>query len=79
MGDNRYNKYQSCLVDYCHEIKEEALEAKKRFLDEPDPFHDGYALAYHRVVDLMCQFAENFDIDLKELSLHDINPYKDLL
>ncbi|MDB6097080.1 MAG: hypothetical protein JWM09_1358 [Francisellaceae bacterium] len=78
--EKEYNKYQCYLIDFCREIKEEALEAKKnQKAQNLQVFNEGYSFAYHRVVDLMLQFADNFNIGLNELSLDDIDPYKDLL
>lgn len=74
------DKYRCYLIDFCRVIKEEALAARKKSRGPKfEGFNEGYSLGFHRVVDLMQQFAEDFEIDLKELSLDDIDPYRDLL
>ncbi len=81
------NKNPIVYKNYLHDlgiiIKEEALESKKKkkmskTINEKD-FNTGYMMGFHRVISLMQQQAEAFNIDLKDISLNDIDPYKDLL
>jgi len=80
-------KNSSTHKNYLHDlgilIKEEALEAKKKkesskTMNEKQ-FNTGYMMGFHRVISLMQQQAESFRIDLKDISLNDIDPYEDLL
>ncbi len=75
--------------DYLHDLgillKEEALEAKTRWKQsmseksKSELFNDGYACAMKRVISLMQQQAEGFQIPLSDLCLEDIDADRDLI
>ncbi len=82
------------LLDLIEIIKDEAFNKIKRYRKYPtkekskDKSYDegcnagyvcGYADGYSRVISLMLQQAEAFDIPLSDLGLDDIDPEKDLL
>ncbi len=71
------------LTDLGLLLKQAALDAKalaEKETDEPaHQFARGRAFAYYEVLSLMHQQARAFDIDAKDLSLHDFDPDRDLL
>lgn len=76
-----HDKYKLYLEELGGLIKEYALGAKENLLHTEDAekiFNQGELYAYYRLVTLMQQQAMAFDIDLKELDLHDIDPDKQL-
>ena len=70
------NKYHLFLEDIGNTIKNYALEAKKIKDSSNDSeeikFQTGYLCGFHRIITLMQQQAEIYDISLKEINL-DIN------
>lgn len=71
---------QSYLIQLITLTKTLAYAAKKeadRELDNADK--QTYLMGYHEIINLMQQQAMNFEIPLKDLSLDDIDPEKDLL
>jgi len=84
----RNDIYKDYLIDLISIIKPEIQRAMRRYNELSDRQNDdpknsgyimGYTYAYSRVVSLMLQQAEAYNISLSELSLDDINPDKDLL
>jgi hypothetical protein len=80
--------YEDYLIDLIDIIKPEVQRAMKMYNELSDRQNDdpgnfgyvtGYAHAYSRIVSLMLQQAEAYDIPLSKLSLDDINPDKDLM
>ncbi len=74
-------KYLYYLQDLSRLIKKYAREAKADSdarKNENNDFYQGLLAAYHRVITLMQQQAEGFDIDLSILGLEDIKPDIDL-
>jgi hypothetical protein len=77
------SKYANYLFDLGFEIKAYALEANRE-RDAAPPgspereFHSGQLMAFHRVVSLMQQQAEGFEIPLSEIRLDGIDPDRDL-
>lgn len=76
--------YQHYLHDLGILIKEEAFEMKEKNSVEKEnlkdaSYEEGYLMGLHRIITLMQQQAEAFNIPLDKISLHDIDPYKDLL
>ena len=71
-----YDKYQSYLQTLGEVITEYAYEAKKNRdgakNQEKKDFYEGYLSAYYRIVTLMQQHAEPFEISLNELGLENI-------
>lgn len=79
------------LLDLIAIVKEEAFSSINKYHDSQSKskqkadtdwgkgFLTGYALAYSRVISIMMQHAEAFNIPLSELSLDDIDPDKDLM
>ncbi len=80
MDHSKLEKYIKQTIEY---IKEDALNAKKTYLNSTDQnkklFHDGLLMGYYYAITTLKQQAENFQISLKELNLDDIDPDKDLL
>jgi hypothetical protein len=71
--------YQLYLNDLGFLLRDYALEAKEnRNLHKTD-YYTGYLMGFHRVISLMQQQAEGFQIPLREINLHDIDPEKDLI
>jgi hypothetical protein len=80
LSESKNDACRNFLLYFTPILKQEALEAKKKSRGLSfTGFGEGYSDAYRRVVDLVQQNAEIFDIDFKELSLDDIDPYRDLL
>ncbi len=76
------------LRDLGYLLKEASLEAKQEFSnmkEKPESsetdlaFASGRALAYYEVISLMQQQAAAFQLNLRDLSLNDIDANKDLL
>ena len=74
MDSNKYKNYLSslgeALTDYANEAKNTAREDKP---EKEKLFDEGYASAYYRVISLMKQHAETYEISEKELGLDKIN------
>ena len=74
--------YKSYVLSLGEAIRDYALEAKKEKdlsvgrLEED--FATGYLSGFHRIVTLMKQHAQSYDIPLNELSLEDLKE-KDLV
>jgi hypothetical protein len=63
-------------------LKQAALRARedsRRSGQSNDQFALGRLSAFHEVVSLMQQQASAFDLDLRSLSLEDVDPDRDLL
>lgn len=78
--DERHRWY---LYDLGHLLKEYAFQAKAE-MESAKPgkdrsFHEGRLMAFYRVITLMQQQAEGFQIPLKDLRLDDLDADKDLL
>ena len=71
--------YQNYLKDLGVLLKEMALEAKQDAATKKTEFSIGYMAGFHRVVSLMQQQAESFNISLKEIGLDDFDPDEDLV
>lgn len=77
------DKYRLYLYDLGHFVKEEALDSKRK-LEAASPgtdksYEEGQLIAFYRIITLMQQQAEGFDIPLKDLQLEDIEPDRDLI
>ena len=70
------DKYKNYLVDLGTITKEYAREAIKEYAaskdSEDEGFKSGYMMAFHRIITIMQQQAESFDIPLSDLELDDI-------
>ena len=77
MSHSDDNKYAQYLRDLGALVKEYALEAKEDFNNskgtDSEDYKSGYLMGYHRLITLMHQQAEAFDIPLKEINLQDID------
>lgn len=73
---SRTIRLEAYLADLGATIKEKADEAKNNGVDE---YQIGYRMALYEVISLMCQQAEVFDIDLKDIGLEGIDPERDYL
>jgi len=75
--------FKNYLFDLGRLVKEYALaavaEREKQSDRAAQEFYDGYVLGFHRVVSLMQQQAQAFDIDLKDLQLEGFEPDRDLV
>lgn len=80
--DQDYTKYRQYLWDFAHLMRsqafEEIAERHKALTEEEKAYHTGRVSAYHRVISLLQQQADGFDIPLEELKLHDIDADKDI-
>jgi len=72
-------KYKNYLYDLGFLLKEYALEAKRDFDQESDEFNAGYVSCFHRVISLMQQQAEAFDIPVEEIGLNGVDADEDLI
>jgi broad-specificity NMP kinase len=78
MKDDKYYHY---LGDLVFILKKDALDLVEKLKAEnikDEKFNQGVLAAYYRVITLMQQQAEGFDISLSDIGLDDINPDKDL-
>lgn len=73
---SRVTTLEAYLADLGTIIKEKADEAKK---NDDNEYEIGYRMALYEVISLMCQQAEVFDIDLKDIGLDGIDPERDYL
>lgn len=71
--------YQNYVRDLGVLIKELAFEAKLRMVETGSDFSTGYMAGFHRVVSLMQQQAEAFDIPLEAVGLEGIDADEDLV
>ena len=71
--------YENYLRDLGTLIKEMALDAKKTANDKQTDFSVGYLTGFHRVVSLMQQQAEAFNIPLEKIGMNDIDPDSELV
>jgi hypothetical protein len=71
--------YQNYLKDLGALIRDLALEAKQQAVQKDTDFSTGYMAGFHRVVSLMQQQAEAFDISLEEIGLDGIDADEDLV
>lgn len=71
------DKYKSYLISLGEVIREYAIEAKRNkeslIGTKDEEFAAGYLCGFHRIVTLMQQHAESYDIELAEISLNDIS------
>ena len=73
------------LQNYLHDLViiliDEAKQAKELRQKETKDYsyYDGYLMGFHRILTIMMQQAEAFQIPLKKLGLDKIDPYKELL
>lgn len=74
MKDEKYKLY---LSDLGFLLKEYAVEAKVESDKENSDFSKGYLMGFHRIITLMQQQAEGFEISLEDIGLKDIDPDKD--
>jgi hypothetical protein len=78
------NQDNSVFEDYLRDlgtlIREMAVEAKaKADSSGRNPFDVGYMAGFHRVVSLMQQQAEAFNVPVERLGLGGLDPDKDLV
>lgn len=71
--------YQNYLQDLGGLVKELALEAKQHSREKGSDFSAGYMTGFHRIVSLMQQQAEAFNIPLEEIGLDSIDADEDLI
>lgn len=71
---------ENFIKDLVYELKIYARDARKDYLNsKKDEFKMGISFGYFEVIKLMIDTANDFGINLEELGLDDIDPYKDLL
>ncbi len=75
--------YKGYLRDLGYLLKEMGLEAKKEYEQskgtENEAHKCGYFMGFHRVLTLMHQQAEGFQIPLSDLTWNDFDPDDDLI
>jgi hypothetical protein len=71
--------YKLYLRDLGYLIRELAVESKAGAAEKQSDFATGYMAGFHRVVSLMQQQAEAFEIPLEELALDDFDPDRELV
>ena len=71
--------YQDYLKDLGVLIKELALEAKQQAIENRNDFSIGYMSGFHRIVSLMQQQAEAFNIPVEEIGLNGIDADEELV
>lgn len=75
--------YKNYLYDLGTIVKELAIEAKKDLdsnsQNECSDYKTGYCMAFHRIVSLMQQQAEAFNIPFSKLNMSDIDADDDLI
>lgn len=71
--------YRNYLRDLGVLIKELAIEAKDQALEKKTDFSTGYMAGFHRVVSLMQQQAEAFNIPIEEVGLNGLDADQDLV
>lgn len=75
--------YSNYLHDLGILLKEMALKAKAKkqssLRSEDEAFATGYLAAFHRVISLMQQQAEGFQIPFQDIGLEDIDADEDLI
>lgn len=71
--------YQNYLKDLGVLIKGLAFEAKQEAEDKGTDFSIGYMAGFHRVVSLMQQQAEAFNISIEDIGLDGIDADDDLV
>ena len=71
--------YRLYLRDLGYLIRELAVDSKMTMLEKQSDFTAGYVAGFHRVVSLMQQQAEAFNIPLKDLGLDDFDPDSELV
>ncbi|MEJ2767059.1 hypothetical protein VV869_24245 [Photobacterium sp. MCCC 1A19761] len=67
------DKFENYTKDLGALVKEYALDSISDFNREKSDFNTGYMMAFHRIVTLMQQQAEVFDIDLKDIGLEELS------
>jgi hypothetical protein len=71
--------YRKYLKDLGILIKEMALEAKQQKIKKQTDFSIGYMAGFHRIVSLMQQQAEAFNIPIYEIGLSGIDADENLV
>ena len=71
MNEDKYKNYLNDLGILTKDYARAAI-ADHRASKDDDGFKSGYMMAFHRVVTLMQQQAEAFDLPLNEIGLADI-------
>ncbi len=69
---NKYEGFCISLGEALHEMTLEAVKGKKSSVQTEKAFNTGYLAAFHRIITLIQQQAEIYDIPLDEISLNDI-------
>jgi hypothetical protein len=68
-----FNEYEALAVTLCEALQELAFEAKAKKVEaigtDNEAFQTGYLSAFHRVITLIQQQADIYDIPLEKLSL----------
>lgn len=79
MSSNCGNAYQLYLRDLGYLIRELAVESKQAATEKQSDFSIGYMAGFHRVVSLMQQQANAFEIPLADLALDGFDPDNELV
>jgi hypothetical protein len=74
MSDGDYKAFLATFAEALIHYAEEAIEQRKNSLGtENELYYLGYLMGFHRVVTLLQQHAEVYDISLEELSLDKVD------
>ena len=65
--------YQNYVKDLGFLVKELAFEAKQKASEKQTDFATGYMAGFHRIVSLMQQQADAFDLPYEDIGLDDID------
>jgi hypothetical protein len=80
MDDIDPSVFEDYLRDLGVLVRELAIEAKAKAMEGGrNDFDVGYMAAFHRVVSLMQQQAEGFNLPLERISLEGLDPDEELI
>jgi hypothetical protein len=79
MTSNIDNTYKLFVRDLGYLIRELAVESKRASTEKQSDFSIGYMAGFYRVVSLMQQQAEVFEIPLIDLALDGFDPDNELV
>ncbi len=79
LNDESACPHKLYLRDLGYLLRELAVEAKQKATASQSEFATGYMAGFHRVVSLMQQQAEAFEIPLEDLELDGFDPDSELV
>lgn len=66
----KYKSYCLSLGEALNEIVKDAIKKKRASVEIGDDFDTGYLMAFHRVITLMQQTGEIFEMSFEELGIN---------